>query len=1069
MKVLGIITSLFLLPSISNAQIQRVWSIAEYTSTMLPPPSGGTKVAYRTLNNSLYYWDGTQWKRIAGPGIVDTNYTVSMLGSTISLNGSGTSVDIAPYVSTSPTTIAANYIATSNGTNLVARNLFDNNTAVSILNSKPFMLGQWTTAGRPSGTAGYMGWRDGTTLEWYNGTRWAAGLESTFARGTAGSIFFADANGQITENNSSFFWNNTNIGLGIGTNSFSSIYQIKALSNINGAKGFEIENTNTGSSSETFFQLKNGSSSLLLESFSGNYTVAGLRNTGYIASGSGATAGLVINTIASAPINFSTGSATGANTRFRIGTTRNISFLPIDVVGDITSSDNSTPYTISGYSGLLVQRASNIQTGLKVRNTNTGSSSEAFINVENDAGGSFVFEAFGSGWGTTSLRNTGMLTAQNMNMLAFSTLNTSPIEFRTNAGATGVSNTRLHLSGSANRIGMFTTSPTKGLDVNSTLIVRDTMYNTLPVTHASIDAIAAWKNISGQGYALGKIAFGGGLSVSAGVLSSTWLKPELEANRKVIIRQTGLDTAIVDQDGRIIIRGESYGGYIGPGSDPYPGVVSFKNAVLTLGDNDKFSEYGTGSDSIKTVLHLNSTNLFGQTKFDFGNQIVLGKNYSGLKNYNAGIAIQWFADANNSVGGRLRILTRKHVGGENQYFNFMENGTFINGSYDFKNLSASYLSGLPDAAMISMKYLSVGNSVFPTKRFQVFNDVGTERASIDSAGLFGLNTYGAGTKTAAALGLPTPTHIAAFIPSGGSKGTIVDYPLSSLSNGIYTGSGTLASHTTRALIPSTGNLLFSQKYNTTDSAYIQVINNLDGNREVRGGLTDTLTTGFSKFRFYQDEAAESMGYEFETDDTYGTTLVKSELGGINATASENIILSAPEVRLNNGEVIMNQYGAGNMTNIDLGVSDTKFVAKFGDGGRVLDYYLVRDTFIEDVTLFSVGVLIQSCQELIITSSMTNVAPTNMEIRFPDASDEYRGKKITVTNIRKDAGAFIPQIRVVGGVSRLFYTTNTLTTAPTSQSGLDLDGTTWPNLGASYEFTCLKIDNTPSYRWVLKQR
>ena len=42
-------------------------------------------------------------------------------------------------------------------TNLTDSNIQDSGTAVSILNSKPFALGQWTTAGRPSGTSGYMG------------------------------------------------------------------------------------------------------------------------------------------------------------------------------------------------------------------------------------------------------------------------------------------------------------------------------------------------------------------------------------------------------------------------------------------------------------------------------------------------------------------------------------------------------------------------------------------------------------------------------------------------------------------------------------------------------------------------------------------------------------------------------------------------------------------------------------------------------------------------------------------------------------------------------------------------
>ena len=93
-KILGIITSLFLLPSISFAQIQRVWSIAEYTSTIPAPPATGAKIGFRTLNNSVFYWNGTAWIRIAGPGIVDTSYSLSFSSPNLSLLGSGSSVSL---------------------------------------------------------------------------------------------------------------------------------------------------------------------------------------------------------------------------------------------------------------------------------------------------------------------------------------------------------------------------------------------------------------------------------------------------------------------------------------------------------------------------------------------------------------------------------------------------------------------------------------------------------------------------------------------------------------------------------------------------------------------------------------------------------------------------------------------------------------------------------------------------------------------------------------------------------------------------------------------------------------
>jgi len=165
------------------------------------------------------------------------------------------------------------------------------------------------------------------------------------------------------------------------------------------------------------------------------------------------------------------------------------------------------------------------------------------------------------------------------------------------------------------------------------------------------------------------------------------------------------------------------------------------------------------------------------------------------------------------------------------------------------------------------------------------------------------------------------------------------------------------------------------------------------------------------------------------------------------------------------------YGQGNMKASDLGATASKFVAKFSDGGKVLDYYLARDTFIEDVTLFSVGTLMNDCQELTIVSSMTATAPSHQEIRFPDAGDHLRGKKIIVYQKKKEAGIYVPQIKVVGGVSRLYFTTTPGIggTDPSDQSTLSIDDSTWSSHGTTFEFTCLRIDNTPSYRWVLKQR
>lgn len=133
-------------------------------------------------------------------------------------------------------------------TNLTDSNIQDNGTAVSILNSKPFALGQWTTAGRPSGTQGYLGYNTTTNgLDWYNGTRWASGLESTFARGTATRVPFFDANGQVTEsanmvadisNNRYYLAGSGNTGTSTLTSSTGLRLELRTTDNTGNSGGF---------------------------------------------------------------------------------------------------------------------------------------------------------------------------------------------------------------------------------------------------------------------------------------------------------------------------------------------------------------------------------------------------------------------------------------------------------------------------------------------------------------------------------------------------------------------------------------------------------------------------------------------------------------------------------------------------------------------------------------------------------------------------------------------------------------------------------------------------------------
>jgi len=135
------------------------------SSTPATPSTGFSLYAGSTGNNISWMQPDGFFRRLVSP-VTGTPRQYQFMARSYTL---GDSADIANNV----TSIAANYIATSNGTNLVARNLFDNNTYVGILNSKPWQFGQWTTAGRPSGTTGYTGFN--TTLnyqEFYDGSTW---------------------------------------------------------------------------------------------------------------------------------------------------------------------------------------------------------------------------------------------------------------------------------------------------------------------------------------------------------------------------------------------------------------------------------------------------------------------------------------------------------------------------------------------------------------------------------------------------------------------------------------------------------------------------------------------------------------------------------------------------------------------------------------------------------------------------------------------------------------------------------------------------------------------------------
>ena len=89
------------------------------------------------------------------------------------------------------------------------------------------------------GTIASGTWNGSTIGTAYGGT----GTNSTF---TTGSVVFADGSGIYSQNNSDFFWDNTNLALGVGTIPSTTLAVIDAVNNSGSAKA--IQETGYGSS-----------------------------------------------------------------------------------------------------------------------------------------------------------------------------------------------------------------------------------------------------------------------------------------------------------------------------------------------------------------------------------------------------------------------------------------------------------------------------------------------------------------------------------------------------------------------------------------------------------------------------------------------------------------------------------------------------------------------------------------------------------------------------------------------------------------------------------------------------
>jgi len=1117
-KILGIIGLLFLLPSISNAQIQRVWNIAEYTSTMLPPPATGAKVAYRTLNNSLFYWDGTQWKRIAGPGIVDTSYSLSFSSPTLSLLGSGSSVSLT--------------------------NLY---------------------------TAGYgliktgEAWRADTSAPSGLATRIYARTLPTLI--TSGQVAYS--NGSTLVGSPNHFWDNTNARLGIGTTTPS--YELNIIKGISGEAGIAIQNTNasgrgtlvainnlghgislikygnSASSYKTFaantagiynaglgkMSFLNDASSSVIDFATGGSSVAHmtLASTGNLLIGTTTDVATSIltarsTTKSSSPFPFHTtaesNAITGVNGNFEYitdglgpalswyngtrkayglestfarGTATRVPFF--DANGQIADDASLFHNTSTGV--LQVFKSFNGSTGFYSKNQSSGGSAIPAYVAENDVAKLMSFGISSSGYTAAPYigANTAFFYTDANNGFALTVNSNSNIRFA--IGGISSSNEVLKLSSTGNDIDA-------NRNKNAPLIFRMNNANAGSSAYSAINLIAS--STSTRSFSIAKAG----------------------ENTPAVRSISPGDSYLQSSYGDLLLFADNSGGKIkfATNAASTPQMTLTSSGFLAVGNTSPTEMIHSADDirvgdslrvgtlpnqtSATKILSADGSGWVGYRNFsDFASSNIYTADGSLTANrtlHGAGYTLRF--NANTIVRDSLKvanladhaspdsIVTTKggwlgkkkflmpaanaySVGNSGFFFDAALAGHQISGN-TYYHLDYADTSGYWEKGTYGRGWTGVyGNTstgfseLFATDadgggsftvdanngivyRFKVSIPAAF---SVDTLGTMRVQKYGAGTKEAADLSKTQSNYIAGFA----TDGTVLDYNLDS--------------------IPSIYNKLPNESVTIDANANSLVINN----------LTDfelSSETGNGSLLFndetFQVEANTSINLSTNEDAVLELTneveLHAPNLEGVNRMRIDSFgfhstftnTLSDPDSAMSmitsydRGLLKLHKYGKDNHVAAVTGEYSTR-VAGLTSNGVVQDFRLARDTFIEDVTLFSVGTLMHDCQELTIISSMTNLAPTNMEIRFPDASDLYRGRKIIVYSKKKDVGIYIPQIKVVGGVSRLYFTTNPAVggTDPSDQSTLSIDDSTWSDHGTTFEFTCLRIDNTPSYRWVLKQR
>lgn len=1031
-------------------------------------------VGYRLTTSAGHI--GALYKLSAGY----TTYKTQQAGDLGFYNGSSGNISILNDFSGGNINFAAGASSTAQMTVTTGGNVLIGTTTdvpTSILtarsttkSSSPFPLHTLAEADAITGVQGNFDYETTQNgLRWYNGTRKAYARESTQARGTSTFALFSDLNGQSTEH-TGFRYDplTSNFGLGGAPSAQLHMQGNKSAASwtINGI-GIRTDAatyTNT-TSSGTVAELVAHSilSPTLAASSPTTYTKSSTLRIRSPLSGSNVTQtqqfALDVDAMFGQRIVIEYGNTVFLSSPISTALTKNGTSIwaisrpgssnPVAVFGQATGTFSTSAYGVVGEA--LGTSGASGSTFFGVYGSSVGSSGHTTTTNINGVAGSVRLNSGGTGnHNIIAINGLLDLTSSNVGggapaIFAASFVANSVV--RNNVGATTASayysaglgnpagslNTIINYNPLAINSGFLTnvtnhwsyldhklsvgatTLATQELDVFGDVYIRDSTRLATTPAHTSISGILT-KSASGEW--VGLVSVGSGLSYSGGVLSSTWLKPQLEAGSVTINAATNADLFINNLDsvkfGKTLIRSSNNGLLILNPDVGSSGISAFGAGYHTIINGTlNGSDGGTGNIALGGIVTANSS----------GSNFMLSLGYASNVSGQYAIGLGYNADATTDDA---MALGRNSVADE-------------------------------------LKEISLGSSNYSKLNLN----------ATASGGRIVANDYGIGNKKASSLGRNKPTHLAAFSPAGTEQGTLLDYPLDSIpTNSIYNNLPV-----GNVTIDADGNSLTLENLN---EFYVHTPDELDyiSMAEEEIELKSNGTVGFRVGENTMTNQANigitggnggTARVEFEVESRFGYH--KVQLDSTDFTISEAKTGSTQDTLFkidfdgdDSGLLTLGEYtSAAPFTAPALSIDAGEFFTGASSTGKVIQRKM-RETTWTNSDLPISDEMLELAQDIFVYANCLFVASDSTVIDLPTPALDYLGQTIEITGDGRNATPnYQVYVRAVG--AKLWH----------QNGGADPSAQTYYTLTSlssnhnTARFICATVDGTNYYWNLMKQQ